>query len=296
LNIGPVKVRQAVRQADPEYRIKAILPVHLYGHACDIESLVEIASENNLAIIEDAAHALPSRFKGRTIGSWASTAPVPFLTCFSFYATKNITTGEGGMLTGLAPLIDEARVWSLHGITQDVWEREGIEKPWFYEVDRPGFKYNMTDLQAAIGMHQLPKLQELQARRTEIAARYNEAFGRFECFQIPASLKEVEHAWHLYVLRLHLDRLTIPRNQFIRELAERNISASVHFIPVHLHAYYRDKYGYQPESFPVAHNEYQRMLSLPLYPKMSDDDVADVIEAVTDVAEKYAASPHSVCA
>jgi len=298
LNIDPAKVKAAVESwssgTHGNYQLKAILPVHLYGHACEMNSLLEIAQAHDLAIIEDAAHALPATYRDRTIGSQAASASVPLLTCFSFYATKNLTTAEGGMLTGSPELLDEARVWSLHGMNRDAWKRYGAGNSWFYEVTRPGFKYNMTDLQAAIGLHQLAKLPRFRARRAAIAHRYNAAFSAFEHFQTPAQRPEVEHAWHLYVLRLNLDRLNISRNEFIQELDARKIAASVHFIPMHLHAYYREKYGYQPQDFPVAHREYHRIVSLPLHPGMNEQDVDDVIEAVTDIACKHSvrAVPH----
>jgi dTDP-4-amino-4,6-dideoxygalactose transaminase/lipopolysaccharide/colanic/teichoic acid biosynthesis glycosyltransferase len=294
LNIDPAKVKEAIEtwSAGPNrcYQLKAILPVHLYGHACEMNSLLEIAQDHRLAIIEDAAHALPASYRGRTIGSRAASASVPVLTCFSFYATKNLTTAEGGMLTGSPEILEEARIWSLHGMNRDAWKRYGAGNSWFYEVTRPGFKYNMTDLQAAIGLHQLAKLSRFRARRAEIARRYNAAFSTLEHFQIPAQRPEVEHAWHLYVLRLNLDRLNISRNEFIEELDARRIAGSVHFIPIHLHAYYRDKYGYQPQDFPVAHREYHRIISLPLHPGMNERDVDDAIEAAIDIARQ-----HSVC-
>jgi dTDP-4-amino-4,6-dideoxygalactose transaminase len=278
----------------PSSRIKAILPVHLYGHPCDMDALIEISQEHDLAIIEDAAHALPAKYKGQYIGGWKtedgnpkSEFRIPKLTCFSFYATKNLTTAEGGMLTGSPEFIDEARIWSLHGMSRDAWKRYSAEGSWYYEVIRPGFKYNMTDIQAAIGLHQLRKLPQFQARRREIVRRYNEAFSQFEELQIPTERPEVEHAWHLYVLRLNVERLNISRNQFIEELKARNIGTSVHFIPIHLHPYYRDKYGYKPDDFPVAYREYQRIVSLPLYPRMTDDDVDSVIEAVHDVVKIF---------
>jgi dTDP-4-amino-4,6-dideoxygalactose transaminase/lipopolysaccharide/colanic/teichoic acid biosynthesis glycosyltransferase len=291
LNIDPAKVKEAIEawSSGPNraYQLKAILPVHLYGHACEMNSLLEIVQKHRLAIIEDAAHALPASYRGQTIGSQAASASVPVLTCFSFYATKNLTTAEGGMLTGPPEIIEEARTWSLHGMNRDAWKRYGAGNSWFYEVTRPGFKYNMTDLQAAIGLHQLAKLSRFRARRAEIARRYNAAFSALEHFQIPAQRPEVEHAWHLYVLRLNLDRLNISRNEFIEELNARRIAASVHFIPIHLHAYYRDKYGYRTQDFPVAHREYHRIVSLPLHPGMNEQDVDDAIEAVIDIARKH---------
>jgi dTDP-4-amino-4,6-dideoxygalactose transaminase len=290
LNIDPAKAREAAEKLSREQasrpRPKAILAVDLYGHPCDLDALVAAAREYELALVEDAAHALPARYKGRPIGGMAGSLPVPLATCFSFYANKNLTTGEGGMLTGLPELVSEARAWSLHGMSRDSWKRHGTGGSWYYEVDRPGFKYNMTDVQASIGLHQLAKLDGFQARRAEIVQRYNAAFSALDEFETPVTRAGVEHAWHLYVLRLNTEGLGLTRDQFIEELRVRNIAASVHFIPVHLHRYYRDKYGFKPEDFPVAWREYQRIVSLPLYPRMTDQDVEDVIEAVRDIVEK----------
>jgi len=285
LNIDPEGIAKALESSP--FNIRAILPVHLYGHPCNMDAIWEIARQHDLAIIEDAAHALPARYRGRLIGSPPETRDLRQVTCFSFYATKNLTTAEGGMLTGLPDLVEEARIWSLHGMSRDAWKRYSAEGSWYYEVIRPGFKYNMTDIQAAIGLHQLRKLPRFQARRREIARRYNKAFSQLDELQPPTERPEVEHAWHLYVLRLNLERLKISRNQFIEELKIRKIGTSVHFIPIHLHPYYRDKYGYKPDDFPVAYREYQRIVSLPLYPRMTDDDVDSVIEAVHDVVKTF---------
>jgi len=288
LDAGKVgEVAKKIASRTTGNRLKAILPVHLAGHPCEMSPLLEIARRHELAIVEDAAHALPASYHGRPIGSQLACASVPLMTCFSFYATKSLTTGEGGMLTGLPEVIDEARIWSLHGMSRDAWKRYSAEGSWYYEVVRPGFKYNMTDLQAAIGIHQLRRQSRFHARRTEIARRYDAAFSAYDCLQTPSSFAHVDHAWHLYILRLRLDCLDISRNQFIEELAARNVGASVHFIPVHLHPYYRDKYGYQPEDFPVARREYERIISLPIYPSMSDQDIDDVIGAVAGIARKY---------
>jgi dTDP-4-amino-4,6-dideoxygalactose transaminase len=252
-------------------------------------SLTEIAQDYGLAVIEDAAHALPAAYRGQPIGAaQLSSRSVPLLTCFSFYATKNLATGEGGMLTGTEEAIDEARLWSLHGMSRDAWSRYSAEGSWFYEVVRPGFKYNMTDIQAAIGLHQLRKQSEFRARRAEISRRYDVAFSQTDVLQVPTQRSGVDHAWHIYALRLHLDRLNIFRKQFIEELAAHKIGTSVHFIPIHLHPYFRDKYKYQPDDFPIAHREYHRIVSLPIYPAMSDRDVQDVIQAVTYIARKHA--------
>lgn len=276
LNIDPQKIADAITT-----RTKAIMPVHYAGHPVDLDSIYDLAKEHGLFVIEDAAHAFPAEYRGRKIGSGKN--PV----AFSFYATKNITTAEGGMLTGEKAFIEKARVISLHGMSHDAWKRYDKGGSWYYEVIYPGFKYNMTDIQAAIGLAQIKKIGYFQKRRREIVRAYNEAFRDKDALELPVERPEVTHAWHLYVLRLNLDALTIGRDQFIEELKIRNIGTSVHFIPIHLHPYYRDKYGYKPEDFPVAYSNYLRILSLPLYPRMTDEDVADVIEAVLDIIERY---------
>lgn len=276
MNIDPALVRRAITQ-----RTRAIMPVHLYGHPCEMDTLMEIAKQNNLNLIEDAAHAFPARYKGRMIGT------IGTLTAFSFYATKNLTTGEGGMLTGDPELIERARLWSLHGMSRDAYKRYSSEGSWYYEVVLPGFKCNMTDIQASLGLQQLKKLPAFQSRRREVAQAYNEAFANMLELEVPTVRAEVESSLHLYVLRLNLDSLNIDRGQFIDELKARNIGASVHFIPIHLHPYYREKYGYRPEDFPVAYENYGRILSLPLNPRLSDHDVERIIEAVTEIAAKF---------
>lgn len=277
LNISPAAVERAIGK-----KTKVVLPVHFGGHPADLDALRDLASANGAIVLEDAAHAVPAKYKGTTIGSGDN--PV----AFSFYATKNMTTAEGGMLTGASELVDRARIMSLHGMSRDAWKRYSKEGSWFYEVVVPGFKYNMTDIAAAIGLVQLEKLCKMQQRRREVVERYNEAFGQVDALELPVERPEVEHAWHLYALRLRLDRLIIDRAQFITELTARNIGTSVHFIPVHLHPYYRDKYGFEAGQFPVAFDAYHRLVSLPLHPGLNASDVDDVIEAVTDVAQKFA--------
>jgi len=276
LNIDPLKIEKAITP-----RTKAILPVHYSGHPFELDAINEIARRHNLFVIEDAAHALSAKYKGKFIGS--TNNPV----CFSFYATKNLTTAEGGMLTGEPEFIEKARIVSLHGMSRDAWKRYSKEGSWYYEVVFPGFKYNMTDIQASLGLWQLKKLERFQIRRREIVKMYNEAFSNEEALELPVERPHVEHAWHLYVIRLNLNALKIGRNEFIDELNKRNIGTSVHFIPIHLHPYYRDKYGFRPEDFPVAYSNYLRVISLPLCPKLTDQDVNDVIEAVLDVVKSY---------
>ena len=276
LNIDPLKIEKAITP-----RTKAILPVHYSGHPVELDAINEIARRHNLFVIEDAAHAVSAKYKGKFIGS--TNNPV----CFSFYATKNLTTAEGGMLTGEPEFIEKARIVSLHGMSRDAWKRYSKEGSWYYEVVFPGFKYNMTDIQASLGLWQLKKLERFQIRRREIVKMYNEAFSNEEALELPVERPHVEHAWHLYVIRLNLNALKIGRNEFIDELNKRNIGTSVHFIPIHLHPYYRDKYGFRPEDFPVAYSNYLRVISLPLCPKLTDQDVNDVIEAVLDVVKSY---------
>jgi len=286
LNIDPDQVEKAVRETPG---VKALLPVHLYGHPAEMRAIYDIAHRHGLAVIEDAAHSLPASYGGRMIGAPEPGFDRPNLVAFSFYATKNLTTGEGGMLTGPPELIDEARVWSLHGMSRDAFKRYTSEGSWRYEVLLPGFKYNMPDVQAALGLHQLKRLEDMQRRRRAIVSQYDEALGQLAEVQTPAVRDGVESAWHIYLLRLNLEMLTIDRAKFIEELRARNIGASVHFIPIHLHPYYRDRYRLRPDQFPVAQREFERMLSLPLSPAHSDEDIADVIEAVTDIVGKHRA-------
>ena len=278
LNIDPRAVAAAITP-----RTRALLPVHYAGHPADLDALRALAGAQGCALVEDAAHALPACYKGRPIGSEGN--PV----AFSFYATKNLTTGEGGMLTADPDFLARARVISLHGMSRDAWKRYEKGGSWFYEVLLPGFKYNMTDIQAALGVWQLRKLERFQQRRREVASQYDRAFADEPALEPPVTRPDVEHAWHLYVLRLRPGALRIDRDRFIEELTERNIGTSVHFIPIHIHPYYRDKYGFTPQSFPVAYSNYQRMLSLPLNPGLTDRDVGDVIEAVLDVVRSYRA-------
>jgi len=276
LNIDTALMERAITP-----RTKAIIPVHFAGHPVDLDPLYDAAQRRGLAVLEDAAHALAARYKGRLIGSGEN--PV----AFSFYATKNLTTGEGGMLTGNPEFLERARLISLHGMSRDAWKRYDKGGKWYYEVLYPGFKYNMTDIQAALGLWQLKKLPGFEERRRAVVALYDQAFAQEDALETPVERPEVEHAWHLYVLRLRLEALRIDRDQFIEELTNRNIGTSVHFIPIHLHPYYRDKYAFTPESYPIAYSNYRRMISLPLNVRLSDADVADVIEAVRDVGSEF---------
>lgn len=272
LNIDPEKIEQAITP-----RTKAIIAVHYAGHPVELDAIRQLAEQHSLHLIEDAAHAIGAAYRGKPIGSGQNPA------CFSFYATKNLTTGEGGMLTGETSFLDTARTLSLHGMSREAWSRYAAGGKWAYDITAPGFKYNMTDIQAALGLQQLKRFESMQQRRREIVSQYQAAFEGDAAVETPVCRDHVSHAWHLYVIRLNESELTVGRNQFIEEVNARNIGTSVHFIPIHIHSFYAKKYGWKPEDFPVALSNYSRMLSLPLSPKMTDQDVADVIETVLDV-------------
>ena len=270
-------------------RIKAVIPVHMAGHPCDMDAITAIAKSHQLAVIEDAAHACSAHYRGRPIGS-DTTDGVPSAVCFSFYATKTMTTGEGGMVTtNSEALASRMRVMSLHGISKDAWKRYTAEGTWYYEITAPGYKYNLPDLLAAVGLAQLRKVDAMRRRREDIALRYTAAFAGYRELETPSVHGDVGHAWHLYTLRLREGELSISRDQFIEQLKTRNVGASVHFIPLHLHPYYASTFGYQPGDFPVASREYRREISLPIYSRMSDDDVQSVIDAASMTVEQFRA-------
>lgn len=262
---------------------RAIIPVHIAGLPAELDTIHEVARQHDLPVIEDAAHAFPSSYHARPIGS------ISQFTCFSFYATKTITTGEGGMIcTDHDRWAERCRIMALHGISKDAWKRYTAEGSWYYEIIAPGYKYNLTDIAAALGLAQLHKAERMWRRRQSIAACYSAAFAQVPALQVPYDQFDRQHAWHLYMLRLNLAQLRIDRAQFVDELKRRNIGVSVHFIPLHIHPYYREVYGYHPEDFPVAYNEYLREISLPIYSKMTDADVQDVIDAVLEVIAQHA--------
>lgn len=277
LNIDPAAAEAAVTE-----RTRAIMPVDLAGVPCEYDHLRDLARRHNLVLIEDAAHALPSRYKGELVGTLAG------ITCFSFYATKTLATGEGGMLvTDNEQWAERAQVMSLHGMSRDAWKRHTAEGSWYYEVVATGFKYNFTDLAAALGLRQLTKQARFLAERTAIAERYSAAFGSLPELDVPTIPDHVETSWHLYLLRLNLDRLACDRAEFIKALNAENIGTSVHFIPLHLHPAYHERYGFTPDSFPVSYQQYRRVISLPIFPGMTDADVDDVIGAVQKVVRHF---------
>ena len=260
-------------------RTRAILPVHFGGQACDMDPIMEIARRHDLKVVEDAAHALPASYRGRMIGHIGDA------TVFSFYVTKSLATGEGGMIaTASAALAERIKIMRLHGIDRDVWDRYNSEKPqWFYQVVAPGFKYNLSDLAAAVGIAQLKKVERFQKRRQEIAERYSKAFASLPLRVPRLSSPADRHAWHLYVIQLDLEKISLTRDEFVARMTRKGIGTSVHFIPLHIQPYWRERYGHAPEDFPVALNCYRRAVSLPIYSKMSNEDVQRVIEAVVQI-------------
>ena len=269
-NIDPAQIEKHITA-----RTRAIMAVHIAGLPAEMDAIHAIAKAYGLPVIEDAAHAFPAKYRGRMIGT------VSDFTAFSFYVTKTLATGEGGMLTTSNPEhAQRIALMSLHGISRDAWKRYTSEGSWYYEVIQAGYKYNMTDIAAAIGLHQLARSEWLLDRRRAVAQRYTEAFSQLPEVETPPNPAHVQHAWHLYMLRLHLERLAISRDAFIQALREANIGSSVHFIPLHLHPFYRDLYQLAAEDFPAALHAYRRVISLPIYPGMKDEDVEDVIAAV----------------
>lgn len=257
-------------------RTRAIIPVHYGGYPCAMRSILDIAARHGLKVIEDAAHALPTYCDGQLIGTFDSTATV-----FSFYATKTITTGEGGMLVTRDPeLARRARIMRLHGIDRDAFDRYVSNKPgWYYEVVAPGFKYNLTDLAASLGIHQLRRAREFQKRREAIAKRYDTALSELPVVLPPRPAGSSTHAWHLYVVRL-ADDVPVSRDEVINRMYASGVGCSVHYIPLHLQPYWRDRYGLTPARFPNSQRLYERGFSLPIYTRMTEDDQERVIEAL----------------
>jgi perosamine synthetase len=284
MNLDPVDAARRITG-----RTRAIIPVHFAGQPCDLQEVHALAERHGLHVVEDAAHALPSEYAGKRIGSLSE------FTAFSFYATKTLTTGEGGMVTtDNDTAAARMRMMRMHGIGRDAWKRYQSDGSWHYEVLEAGFKYNFTDLQAALGLVQLSKCDELKQARQRIAASYAEAFRAAECFTVPEEFSDRTTSWHLFVLRLQLEKLGIDRAEFMRRLKEKSIGTSVHFIPLHLHPYYQRKYGYRRGDFAAAEHEYERCFSLPIYPTMSEREVGAVITAVLQVAEEARCQTASV--
>ena len=270
-------------------RTRAILPVHLGGLPCRMDRIWELAREHGVFVVEDAAHAVGSHYRGAPVGGYHEVSGTSSdAVAFSFYATKNITTGEGGMVTTQNQnLAERMRRLSLHGISSDTWGRSTDRGSWYYEVLECGFKYNMSDIQAAIGIHQLRKLERFIETRARYARIYSEAFSDVEEIEVPPDLTNCRHSWHLYAIRLNLDRLTITRAEFMEKLRQSKIGTSVHFIPIPLHPYFAEHAGLERNRCPHALELYERLVSLPLYPAMTIEQVYYVANAVKEVVSRH---------
>jgi dTDP-4-amino-4,6-dideoxygalactose transaminase len=276
-NIDPADAERRVTS-----RTRAIIPVHLAGEPCDMDAIQAMADRHNLRVIEDAAHTLPASFRGKQVGT------ISEMTAFSFYTTKTITTGEGGMLvTDNDKYAERIGLMRLHGIGRDAWKRYARAGSWFYEVREAGYKMNLPDILSALGVEQLKKANKFWEQRREIAAYYQKELGKIEELDMPpGDSRDVEHSWHLFILRLRSDMLNINRDQFIEELKEAGIGTSVHFIPLHRHPYYVREFGARTEDFPQADANYLRSLSIPIFPDMTMAEQKRVVDSVARVIEK----------
>ncbi len=272
--------------------VVGIMPVHVGGMMMDVEAIRSFSSNNGLRIIEDAAHAFPSAWRLGPGEPWQrcgeGTAQV---TCFSFYANKTITTGEGGMaVTEDVEIAERMRSMSLHGLSQNAWGRFSNAGSWDYKIIAPGYKYNLTDIAAAIGIHQLAKAEEMRQMREVVARYYREALADIEEIELPAEDSNRIHSWHLFPIKLRLERLSITRNEFMERLKEDGVGCSVHWRPLHLHPYYQETFGWRPEDFPAATVAWERSISLPIFPGMKDEDIEHVTRTVRSECARYARS------
>jgi len=276
-NVTPEIVANAITE-----RTKVVVPVHYAGRPVDIDGIMEVAHARGVSVLCDAAHAMGADYGERKVGSVADA------TAFSFYVTKGITTGEGGMLTSPdADLTERVGVLSLHGMSSGAWNRYSERGTWFYEVNEPGHKYNMSDLQAAIGVRQMERIDEFMERREAIARAFAEGLAEEEGVTVPDSCDGCRHAWHLYPIQIDVDALSIDRDGIIKALTEEGIGTSVHFIPIHYHGYYSRRLGHGPGSFPATEAFFGRVVSLPIYPSMTDADASDVVDAVRKLVRHY---------
>lgn len=275
LNLDPQAVAAKITP-----RTRAIMPMHYGGQPCRMDQLLDLARAHDLVVVEDAAHAAGASYNGRPIGS------VGDATAFSFYPIKNMTTSEGGMLTtNNSTIAEKARILRKHGLSTDAWKRHTLEGSSLYDVIAPGFNYSMTDVQAALGRGQLKRLPNMNAARSRLAQRYSDGLGSIAELETPSTRSDLVHAWHLYPIRLKLEMLSKDRNQFESELRNRSIGTAVNFIPIHYHSYYREGFGFHKGDYPVAERAFDRLISLPLFPTMTNADVDRVVDAIEDIVE-----------
>ncbi len=273
-----------VAALDRGERVMGIIPVHYGGQVGDLAAVGQLAQRYGLQVIEDAAHCCPAYYRSDATAPWKSAGTDSAISCYSFYANKTITTGEGGMAcTQTDRYAERMRIMSLHGISRDAWKRFSAEGTWYYEIVAPGFKYNLTDIAAAIGLHQVRKADRLHQQRSRWASYYTERLRDVAELTLPSQQPDRIHSWHLYVIRLRLDKLKIDRAQCITELKERGIGTSVHWMPLHMHPYYRETYGYKPADLPTAASLYPEIITLPLYPDLTEADVDYVCTALTEI-------------
>jgi perosamine synthetase len=290
LCVSPDEVDAAAQRHSGSGRLKAMIPMHYGGQMADMPRLSKTASRHGLKVIEDAAHALPAYLREQPDGRWQMVGSTSAFTCFSFYANKCITSAEGGMVAVHDPeMAERIRMMSLHGLSRSAWNRFENGNSWHYQIVEAGFKYNLTDLAAAIGVAQLRKAGEFWRRRRSVARAYGERLAAYDEFiELPRELPDRQSSWHLYPIRLRLEALAVDRAQVIGRLQERGITCSVHWMPLHLHPYYERRYGYQPADCPAASREWLRLISLPIYPSMTDEEIDFVCEALGAVLEQNA--------
>ncbi len=277
LNVTAEIIESAITE-----RTKLVIPVHFAGRPCPMDEILELARSRKIKVLSDGAHAIGTKYRNHSIGSMADA------TSFSFYVTKGITTGEGGIVASPdGALIDRVKRLSLHGMSSDAWRRYSDRGPWYYEILEPGYKYNMNDIQAALGLCQMERVDDFRDARARLAAVYGEGFAEIDAVLTPDDYDEGVHAWHLYPIQIDLDSLTINRDRFILNLIEEGIGVSVHFIPLHYHPYYRECLDHDPGAFPVTEAYFERAVSLPIYPSMTEDDARDAIRAIVKLLDYY---------
>jgi dTDP-4-amino-4,6-dideoxygalactose transaminase len=269
------------------------VPVHVGGLMLDVGRLQALADRHGLWVVEDAAHSFPASWRRDRSAAWQRCGDnTAAISCFSFYANKTITTGEGGMATTAnEELAERMRVMSLHGLSQDAWKRFSKGGSWDYRILAPGFKYNLTDVAAAIGIHQLARAEEMRRGREAVARRFLEAFADTDELELPADDENRIHSWHLFPIRLRLDRLSIDRDTFMQELKARGVGCSVHWRPLHLHPYYAQTFGWRPEDLPAATAVFDRLVSLPIFPGMREEEIAGVVDTVRGLCRENRRSP-----
>lgn len=276
-NIDPAKIREKITA-----NTRAVMPVHLHGYPCRMDEIADIAGQNSIAVIGDAAHAIEAKYKDKHVGVLGDAV------CFSFYATKNITSADGGMITtDRDDWTESFKLLRMHGVTKTAWSRFTEDSFKFYDTLTPGYKLNLTDLQSALALPQMERIAESQARRTQIWQAYDGAFGEMKGLITPAEPSDGRHARHLYVIQMELERLKVDRDHFLQALKREGVGAGIHFISLHMHSFYRNNFGFEPDDFPVAKRFSERCLSLPLSPAMTDKDVEDVIAAVDKLIRYY---------